>query len=283
MNYCKQIDKVITFIGQNIDEEMTLEQLSAVACFSKYHFHRLFTAYTGLSLNQYIRWLRLKRAASQLRIDHDKSILTIAVAAGFDSHEAFTRAFKQACGFTPSQYRAHHNSKMWDQPAYQLPKSRDEVMKVTIKNIKQRHLACLEHHGDPKLMDQTVTTLVNWIKTEPRLQKPEPGESFGLAYSDPKTTPTEDFQFDLGVTTPTDLKLNAPLVEKVLPEGRYAIATHYGSHEEIGETVSALYREWLPNSEESLGDFPCVFRYYNFKHEVAETELVTDVMLLLKA
>lgn len=66
MNYEHQLQKVIDYIGKHLDEKLTLDQLSDVACFSKYHFHRIFTAFTGLSLQQYIRWLRLKRAAHQL-------------------------------------------------------------------------------------------------------------------------------------------------------------------------------------------------------------------------
>ena len=82
MNYQHQLSKVIEFIGKHLDDELTLAQLSNIACFSKYHFHRLFTAYTGLSLQQYIRWLRLKRAAHQLIVDKDQLIITIAIDAG---------------------------------------------------------------------------------------------------------------------------------------------------------------------------------------------------------
>ncbi|MFO9162862.1 AraC family transcriptional regulator, partial [Legionella pneumophila serogroup 1] len=96
MNYKQQLDKVIEFIGKHLDEKLDLTQLSQIACFSKYHFHRLFTAYTGLSLQHYIRWLRLKRAAHQLIVDRNKTIIEIAISAGFESHEAFTRVFKQS-------------------------------------------------------------------------------------------------------------------------------------------------------------------------------------------
>src|SRR5579862_8933727 len=106
MNDQHQLNKVIEFIGKHLDEELTLEQLSNIACFSKYHFHRLFTVYTGLSLQQYIRWLRLKRAAHQLIVDKELSIINIAINAGFESHEAFTRAFKQTCGMSPSKFRS---------------------------------------------------------------------------------------------------------------------------------------------------------------------------------
>ena len=88
MNFKERINRVIDFIGQHLDEELTLDRLSSVACFSKYHFHRLFTAYTGLSLRHYIRWLRLKRAAHQLIMEKDKTIMEIALDAGFESHES---------------------------------------------------------------------------------------------------------------------------------------------------------------------------------------------------
>src|SRR5260221_7469856 len=123
MNYHKQLKKVTDFIGEHLDEEMSLESLSQIACLSKYHFHRLFTALTGLSLQQYIRWLRLKRAAHQLIVDKDQSIINIAINAGFESQEAFSRAFKKACGFSPNQYRQGSNWSHWEQPPYCLPKS----------------------------------------------------------------------------------------------------------------------------------------------------------------
>ena len=67
-----------------------------------------------------------------------------------------------------------------------------------------------------------------------------------------------------------------------MPAGRYAVAVHKGSQDNIGDTVYALYRDWLPQSGEELGDLPCIFCYYNFVHEVAETELLTECWLLLK-
>src|SRR6478752_506978 len=122
MNYQNQLNKVIAFIGKHLDETITLDQLSDIACFSKYHFHRLFTAFTGLSLQQYIRWLRLKRAAHQLIIDKDQPIINIAINAGFESHEAFTRVFKKTCGVSPSQFRERADFSYWEQPPYCLPK-----------------------------------------------------------------------------------------------------------------------------------------------------------------
>jgi AraC family transcriptional regulator len=282
MNYQNQLNKVIEFIGKNLDEKLTLTQLSDVACFSQYHFHRLFTAYTGLSLQQYIRWLRLKRAAHQLIFDKDQSIIHIAIDAGFESHEAFSRVFKQTCGLSPSEFRQESNLSSWDKPPYRLPERGNAAMNVTIKTMKARRLAVVEHHGDPQLLGNSLNKLINWTKVQPGQIKLKAGEAFGLAYNDPKLTPADDFRFDLGVLIPEQLALKGDVVERRLPEGRYAVLMHKGSRDNIGDTVYALYRDWLPNSEEELGDLPCIFCYYNFDHEVAETESLTECWLLLK-
>lgn len=283
MNYEAQLSKVIEFIGKHLDEKLTLTQLSNIACFSKYHFHRLFTAYTGLSLQQYIRWLRLKRAAHQLIIDKDKTIIEIAINAGFESHEAFTRIFKQVCGDSPSEFRSKSSWHAWEKPPYDLPKPKGEMMmNVVIKSLPAIRLAVVEHRGDPKKLGDSINKLTNWAKSHSINSNPKAGETFGFAYDDPKTTEPAAFRFDLGITVPERLKLDGDIVEKRLPAGRYAVAMHKGSRDTINETVYGLYRDWLPKSGEELGDLPCIFCYYNFDHEVAATEALTECWLLLK-
>jgi AraC family transcriptional regulator len=282
MNYQEQLQKAATFIGQHIDDELTLENLSDQFGISKFHFHRLFTAFTGLSLQQYIRWLRLKRAAHQLIVDKEQSIINIAIAAGFESHEAFTRSFKKVCGFSPSEYRQGASWSYWEQPPYRLPSQGDSNMKVEIRRIDKIRLAVVEHHGDPQLVGDTVNKIVTWAKAQVTSLKPKPGSSFAFAYKDPKTTPPAEFRLDLGIKIPDNFKLDDKVIEKFIPAGRYAVAMHKGSREKIGDTIYPLYRDWVPNSGEELGDLPCIFCYYNFDHEVAETELLTECWLLLK-
>lgn len=282
MNYYHQLYKAINFIGKHLDEELSLEKLSEISCISKFHFHRLFTAFTGMSLQQFIKWLRLKRAAHQLIVDNEQSIINIAINAGFESHEAFSRAFKKACGFSPSQYRKNGNWEFWDQSPYCLPKLGESEMKVEIRNIHKIRLAVVEHRGDFKLLNDSLNKLITWGKTKIANFKFKPGESFAFAYNDPKVTPANEFSFDMGIKVPDNLKLDGVVIEKFIPAGRYAVAMHKGSLDKISDTVYPLYREWLPKSGEQLGDLPCVFCYYNFEHEVADTELLTECWLLLK-
>lgn len=281
MNITQRIDKAIDYIGKHIDEKLTIDQISNIACLSQYHFHRLFTAYTGLSLHQLIRWLRLKRAAHQLITERDKKIIDIALSAGFASHEAFSRAFKLACGQNPSQFRRQSSWHHWDTPPYSWP-IKGERMDVSIISCTKKSLAAIKHQGDARTFGNTVNKLITWAKAQPIDVKPRAGEAYCFAYNDPDAVPVEQFQADLAIQVPDSFNVSGDAFKTVLPAGRYAVAKHIGSRSNISETVYSMYRNWLPHSHEEPGELPIVFRYQNFDQDVAETELVTEVMLLLK-
>lgn len=282
MSYKERVNRVIDFIGKNLDKELELDELCRIACFSKYHFHRLFTAHAGVSLKSYIKWLRLKRAAHQLTVQKEDAIINIALDAGFESHEAFSRAFKQVCGQSPSGFRSKANWRTWGNPPYSLHIKGKKIMTITIKDLDLRRLAVMEHHGDPMKLSITLDKLISWAKAQPINLKPKAGEAFGFGYHDPRETPPEEWRFDLALTVPQDFKLSDEVIERELPAGRYAVTTHKGSRDNIGDTIYHLYRNWLPESGEELGDLPCIFCYHNFDHEVAETELLTEIWVLLK-
>lgn len=282
MSYKERVNRVIDFIGKHLDEELELEELCRIACFSKYHFHRLFTAHAGVSLKSYIKWLRLKRAAHQLTVQKEDTIINIALDAGFESHEAFSRAFKQVCGQSPSGFRSNANWRAWENPPYSLHIKGKKIMTTTIKDLPSRRLAVMEHHGDPMKLSITLDKLISWAKAQPINLKPKAGEAFGYGYADPRETPPEEWRFDLALTVPKDFKLSDEVIDRELPAGRYAVTTHKGSRDNIGDTIYHLYRDWLPESGEELGDLPCIFCYHNFDHEVAETELLTEIWVLLK-
>ena len=282
MNYKERIDRVANYIGKNLDEELTLDELCMVACFSKYHFHRIFTAYTGVSLKVYIKWLRLKRAAHQLIVQKEDTIINIALDAGFESHESFSRAFKQICGQSPSEFRKKPIWHTWEKLPHSLQIKGKKIMTITIKELPARKLAVMEHRGYPLKLSDTLDQLITWAKLQPIDLKPKAGQAFGFGYHDPREVPAEEFKFDLALSVPNNFKLNDQVIERSLPAGRYAVTTHKGPRENIGDTIYGLYRDWLPESGEELGDLPCIFCYQNFDHEVAETELLTEIWVLLK-
>lgn len=92
MSYKERVNRVIDFIGKHLDDELELDELCHIACFSKYHFHLLFTAHAEVSLKSYIKWLRLKRTAHQLIVRKKDTIINIALDAGFVTQEGYAWA-----------------------------------------------------------------------------------------------------------------------------------------------------------------------------------------------
>jgi AraC family transcriptional regulator len=98
------IEDVKRYIREHIQEPLDRETLAAVAGFSIPHFHRVFTAQVGESAASYVRRLRLERAARKLRMGA-VDITEVALAAGYDSHAAFSKAFRQQFGLSPREFR----------------------------------------------------------------------------------------------------------------------------------------------------------------------------------
>jgi AraC family transcriptional regulator len=278
--YARRIDRVIGYICANLQEDLSVDHLSDVAGFSKFHFHRQFTAYAGVSVAQFVRLTRLKRAAYQLAFDSNRSVLDIALDAGFSAPESFTRAFKDALGQTPSDFRRAPAWRVWTSGPTLPSPTRSNSMNPNLVQFAETRVAALEHHGPPEQLMSTVARFIEWRKAS--LDSPvATSRTFGIPYNDPRTA-HEDFRFDVCGELKGPLSPNiAGVAEKVIPAGRCAVARHLGSTDAIGDTVHALYADWLPKSGARLRDFPCFFQYIVRMPLVQEHEQVTDIYLPL--
>jgi AraC family transcriptional regulator len=104
LEYTERINDVTEYIREHIDEPLHREVLASIAGFSVPHFHRIFTAQIGENIASYIRRVRLERAGRKLRMGA-VDITEVALAAGYDSHAAFSKAFKQYFGLSPREFR----------------------------------------------------------------------------------------------------------------------------------------------------------------------------------
>lgn len=279
----RQIKKVCHFINANLDEELTLTQLSDVAASSKYHFHRIFKSVVGISSIQYVLMARLKRASFRLAFEPHYSVTDIAFEANFDSLEAFSRAFNRTFGQTPSEFRNQPAWQSWHATyKFSPPASGEYSMDIKIIDFPKKEVALIEHKGNPQLVLDTAAKFIAWRKST-GLSPVKNSETYGIPYSDPSSTPIDEFRFDICGTHPGGVPENSYGVKSgSIPGGRCAVGIHNGSHDAIGESVYHMYQQWLPDSGEELRDFPCFFRYLNFVHEVDESELITEIYLPLR-
>jgi len=100
----KSIARVVHYIREHSDEALDREALAAMAGFSVPHFHRIFIRHLGENTSSYVRRVRMVRAGRKLRMGA-VNITEVALAAGYDTHAAFGKAFKQQFGLSPSRFR----------------------------------------------------------------------------------------------------------------------------------------------------------------------------------
>ena len=155
-SYAVRFNRVFDYIDEHIDEVLSLEELSHVADFSKYHFHRQFSEYTGMSVCRYVQLIRFKRASYRLAFNRADRIIDIALDTGFENPESFSRAFKNTFGQTPSEFRKNPAWKQWNQ-RYKFPtRERKQNMDVKIIGSQQTKIVVLEHRGTPELLNDCV-------------------------------------------------------------------------------------------------------------------------------
>lgn len=281
--YARRFNKVFSYIEQHLDDPLTVELLSEIAHFSPFHFHRQFTTYCGMPIGRYIQWMRIRRASYRLAFNPLEKIIDIALDAGFQNPESFSRAFKQALRKTPSQFRQQPDWLDWHQRIPEQKYIRTQTMEVKIVSFPDTPIAMLTHRGSPDLINATATHFIEWRKST-GLSPVCTSQTYGIAFHDPATTAAEEFRFDISGSVNAPIPEDNPfgVVNGLIPGGRCAVARHQGSHQTLTESARRLYSEWLPASGEELRDFPLYFHYFNFVHEVAEHELLTDIYLPLK-
>ena len=286
--YYARFRRVLEHVDAHLEEELSLDRLAGVAAFSKFHFQRQFSALLGMGVGRYVQLVRLKRASYQLAFREGDRIIDVALGSGYESHEAFSRAFKKAVGQTPSEFRAEPQWETWHAIYARLSDLRSTHMKpdhrpehVSIIDFPETRVAVLEHRGDPRRIGDTIRKFIDWRRANGL--PPQTSATFNLLYGDPATTPPDEFRLDLCAATPRPVAENAHgVVERTLPAGRCARLRHVGSDDTFGETFEFLYARWLPASGEEPRDFPLFLQRVRFFPDVPEHEAITDVFLPLR-
>jgi AraC family transcriptional regulator len=282
--YTKRILSVLVFLQRNLDEELSLEEYARVAHFSPYHFHRIFRGMVGESLHEHIRRLRLERAATRLKRT-DRSIIEIALEAGYETHEAFTRAFRTLCGCSPSGYRRDKSAALAFGAGvhYQEDGSTNnlrlpiggETMKVQIEHVEPMRVAFVRHIGPYNEVN------IAWERLCMRLGKDGllgPGTRFiGICYDDPEVTAPERIRYDACVTVDSDFVPEDDVGVQTIGGGEYAITTHLGPYDLLGQTYAKLLGQWLPRSGRELRSEPSLEFYLNAPESTDPEDLITDI------
>ncbi len=284
-----RIQRVLSFISDNLDQDLHGERLAEIACFSRFHFHRIFRGMLGEGVGALVRRLRLERAAFGLR-EGRASVTMLGLEAGFENLESFSRAFKAAFGVPPSVFGRTEaqnprirvaNGVHWDAGGtpmdFESPSSPGEGLGVRLVSRPASRIAKVRHVGP---LDQCglawdrllgVLGVDGWIGGEM--------DFFGICYDNPDEVPAEKLRYDACATVPPHFAGYEGLELGEIPGGDFAVTTHFGTYSKIGETWGLLFGTWLPRSGYEPADHPCFEHYLNSPESCPEEDLCTDLFL----
>jgi AraC family transcriptional regulator len=254
--YAQRIDRVIDYLRGNLDRPVKLAELAEVACFSEFHFHRIFTAVSGETLNSFTNRLRLEKAARLLRYS-GQSLTDIALDCGFSSSATFSRAFRAGYDTSPSQFRKSGKIKkskickeLFPEDEYGLPMSAEEkraAFPVRLIDIPERQVAYIrvKNAFDMDRVIAAFRKVMEWAKSQDVFSQ---GILFGMTVDDPHVTPRHLYRYEVCLASSLPFECMEGMSKLKMPAMRYAVITVSGDIHKVATAWDYLYRDWLINS-----------------------------------
>lgn len=273
--YLRSAYRVVFYIEQNYASELTLEELSSVAGFSKYHFHRIFKSVIGESLGDFIRRARL--AKTSMKFKTDERITKIAMESGYETSASFAKAFKKHFGITPREFgkssRVTKGEAMLEAKFVDF----DAVEVFYVRKTGAYEKSCCE--AWEALMkfayEQKIKHKKNILGKN--------SMAFGVGHDNPNMIEAEKLRCDACITRDDkSVEPSGEVFVKTIGGGRYAVFLHKGAYANLKSTYDAI-GDWIVSSGSKVRDEPMFERYLNrdprrTKPENLRTEIYVPVV-----
>jgi AraC family transcriptional regulator len=285
----ERVLRVQRYIQDHLDEPLSLDTLAETAGFSRFHFSRIFSGITGESLTDYMRRLRLERAAFRL-LYTEQSVTNLAFDAGYENAESFTRAFAQLYGVPPGRFRRRLREALDHRRTVLEPHGRTYSamlahheggisMNMTIEHFDSIRVAFLRHIGPYAASGAAWRRLCGNPAVQSRLT---PESLFiGICYDDPDVTEADKIRMDVCVSVDASFIPEDGIEVQTIEGGEYARVIHKGSYDGLHGVYRALYGEWIPASGREPKGTPPLEIYLNDCTTPPE-ELLTEIRVPLR-
>ena len=269
----KRYHRVIEYIYDHLDGDLSLDVLAEVACYSRFHWHRVYHNKTGETIAQTVRRLRFARAANEL-VQSEKSHSEIAKICGFPSIQSFSHGFRAEMGMSPSVYRQTGKAQI---AALLTQKGNSKMYEIKTEEFKTRRVVMVEHMGSYMGIGQKFERLAGIVFSSPEIL--ESPVMMGVYYSDPSSTPEKDLKSAACMEIKDGVEAPKGTVIGEIAGGKYAVLTHEGDYTLLSEAYRWLYGTWLPESGVIPREEPPVEIYLNSPTNTKPADLRTKICL----
>jgi AraC family transcriptional regulator len=275
-DYQGRVNRAIDYILQNLGGPLDLTDIARVACFSPYHFHRIFRGLVGETLNVFIKRVRLERAMYLMSHRDGTPLTEIALACGFSSSSDFSRSFRRQFSVSPSAFdlHAYRFSQRQQLKLERLPVGQNpDGFEVRLRDYAPRQAAYIRvmRPFEPGKVYLESKHLVAWAEKRGL----ENGQWLGYMWEDPEIVPLDKCRYDIAVEVPGGTQVGGDVSLIEFPVMRVAEIEVTGPIELEQRAIDYLYFTWLPQSGFAPAHHPA-FEAWNgrpFAHGEAHFEL----------
>jgi len=266
-NYRERVARAVAAIVADPTAEHRLEDLAALAHFSPFHFHRIYRGLIGETVATTVRRVRLAKAAQSLGAG-EGSVTQIGFDAGYDSPQAFSRAFAQFTGLAPREFQR--------KVGLMIMKSNDGEDGFDVKIVERQpiEVQALLHEGPAATIPHTFGRLEAYVGARPT------GLRYGVVEGDHDDS--QGCRYHAAVSEAGSALLDPALRTMTLAGGPYASYLLKGPYTQINAVLTALCINWLPASGYEADDRACLEVYLNSPKDTAPQDLLTELLIPIR-
>ena len=281
--HIKRIRKVLNFIEENLDNELSLEDLAEIGNYSPFHFHRIFRGIIGETLQEYINRNRMEKSAMLLSHHKNKSLEEVFSEVGFKSNSAFSKTFKKYFGVSPSVFRKNTPEKfskilpmnsnigqkevVFQQYLYnninQMKNFMEANAKIKVKELSEMHLASVLSIGVQNI-DNAYNKLISWGISKNIFPR-ENVKMISVYHDSFKVTAPNKVRIHACMLLDEPIKTDGEIFPETLPKGRHIVGSYFIGIHEFEKAWQSLFLWMNENGYQYKRTFPFEIYHNNFK------------------
>lgn len=299
--YIYRINKVVLFIEAHLDEPIDLGKLASEACYSPFHFHRVFSALVDETPKQFINRLRLERIASALLKGQADNISDLSVRYGFQNLSSFSRAFKRHFGISATEFQNLNldafskirkteskngqtelriENYFWN--VEQIKNWMRMNATIEIKQMPEIQLAAMRHVGPFDQIGQVYSKLFGWAGPKGLLANPEL-KTATVYHDDPSVTDISKLRQSAGITVPHAIEAEGEIIPVRIKAGKFAVGRFEITDKEFGQAWNSMCI-WVEESgyKENSENGQHYELYHNDHTQHPERKFILDICIPVK-
>ncbi|MCG8643675.1 MAG: AraC family transcriptional regulator [Desulfobacterales bacterium] len=299
--YKASINRVLDYIQANLGEDLSLKRLSEIACYSKFHLNRIFSAYMGESVYQYVKRVRLEKSAELLSANSSISITDVALMFGFENSSSFAKSFKNHFKMTATEWRNKPNgffvkeSKPLQNKQGKISINRSSpvwtyrfknaIRQVAIEMIPSLRFAYIRNIGPYQcgevLFGEVYNRLIRWAAAREVIN--DNTMVWHIYHDNPKITEDKKLRVMVAVPVMDSVNPSGPVGTTKIFGGKCGVCRFLLKRSEFAGAWSWMLSEWLVNSGYEWDNRESFERFYGQRIINGDQFFDVDICIPVKA